>query len=135
MGTPDSVTRKFAKALTMFKFTLICLTLILLGCNSATPPAESVTVDQVAYDQKTKQSYVISGDVTLPTAHPNVPGSTLQPALFCSRCQKWYPAPPIEVLNRNPGAANCPRDSTPLTSDGPFPEERISIESTNGGSP
>ena len=98
-----------------------------VGCNRS----ETVVVEkpsfQVAYDQKSKQAYLVDGSIELPAAHPTVPKSQLQPAMFCSKCGKWYPLPPIEQLNRNPGAATCPKDQQLLTPEGLLPEKRMDI--------
>lgn len=54
-----------------------------------------------------------------PAVNPKTGRRTLVAALYCSRCRKWYPAPPLDVLQRNPGAALCPKTGEPLSLDGP----------------
>ncbi len=99
----------------------------LVGCNSEDASITEEVLWQVAYDQKSKQAFLVDSSVKLPATNPENSKSKLQPALYCASCEKWYPAPPMEQLNRTPGAAKCPKDSGPLTIDGPHPEQKLNF--------
>ncbi len=111
------------------KFLFILCLAPLVGCGSEDSTATENVLWRVAYDQKSKQAYLIETSVQLPVSNPENPRSQLQPALYCASCQKWYPAPPLEQLNRTPGAGKCPKDSGPLTVDGPLPEQKLNFRS------
>ncbi len=109
----------------MIRFLLLgVMTSFLVGCNNNIEP---ITVEELthkaAFDFKSKQAFAIDRSVQLPTTNPENPKSKLQPALYCSQCKQWYPAPPIEELNRNPGSAKCPKNGGPLSPNGPLPEQ------------
>ena len=78
----------------------------------------------VYYDRGAKAAVVYNTASEFPETHPVTGKPTLVPAMYCSHCNKWYPAPPIEVLERTPKAAICPKGSgEKLTLDGPWPDE------------
>lgn len=99
--------------------------MVLLGCSGQEVVTVHRPVSQVAFDQKSKEAVLVLGDVTLPITHPENARSQLQPAMYCEQCRKWYPVPPLDELNRNPGAGRCPRHRTPLSLEGPVPEKTI----------
>lgn len=76
----------------------------------------------VYVDLKTKQPVVQLACEEVPARHPETGKRTLMPGLYCPTCGRWHPAPPFETLQRTPGAALCPTDRTPLTTDGPWPQ-------------
>ena len=110
----------------MFRF--LCLLLfstLLVGCNHAESTSAEKVTRKAAYDSKSKKAFAVDSSVQLPTRNPENSKSKLQPALYCSECKKWYPAPPLEELNRNPGAAKCPKTGAPLSLEGPLPKQTI----------
>ncbi|MES2792513.1 MAG: hypothetical protein V4719_23065 [Planctomycetota bacterium] len=58
--------------------------------------------------------------VATPAVDPKSGKRILVPGMYCSKCQKWFPAPPPEMVERSPGGPVCPRDKTRLTVDGPL---------------
>ncbi len=78
----------------------------------------------VYYDRATKKPVVYDVGHEFPELHPQTGQRTLVPASYCETCQKWLPSPPIEVRERNPKAAQCPKGH-PLTPDGPWPDEEL----------
>lgn len=94
-----------------------------LGCGSAPPPDPRAN-QMVYYDRATQKAVVYNISRNIPALHPHTGQPTLVPALYCSQCQKWFPAPPIEVRERNPKAVICPKKHR-LTPDGPWPEESL----------
>lgn len=101
-------------------FLVFCGTLP--GCGGSPPPAESKAGRMVYFDLATKQPLVHDVATSFPAVHPQTGKPTLRPALYCPTCQKWYPAPDIDQVNRVPGAGQCPKDKTALTTDGPWPD-------------
>ena len=43
-----------------------------------------------------------------PAVNPRTGRATLVQALYCRRCNKWYPAPPEAVRERMPAGPQCP---------------------------
>jgi uncharacterized protein YbaR (Trm112 family) len=110
----------------VFRFLcLVVFSTFFVGCNSTEPTNVAEVTHKAAYDLKSKKAFAVESSVQLPTTNPEDPKSKLQPALYCTQCQKWYPAPPLEELNRNPGSAKCPKNGTPLSAEGPLPEHII----------
>ena len=95
--------------------------LLAVGCGSAPPPSPRAN-QMVYYDRATQTAVVYKASRETATIHPKTGKPTLVPASYCWKCQKWFPAPPIEVLQRNPKAAVCPKGHA-LTPDGPWPDE------------
>ena len=100
-----------------------CGLLIVLGCG-AVPPPDPQANQMVYFDRTTKKAVVYNVSREIPAMHPQTGKPTLVPALYCPQCQKWFPAPPIEVRERNPKAMICPKKHS-LTLDGPWPEESL----------
>ncbi len=99
----------------------------LFGCGSGGPSPE---IDprlgkMVYFDQETKAAVVSNIMTQTPAVHPATGRPTLVPASYCAKCQRWYPAPPIEVRERNPQSAKCPKTGGPLTLDGPWPDKSL----------
>lgn len=102
----------------------VCLAVLFaMGCESA-PPPDSNANQMVYFDRGTKKAVVYNISTELPALHPGTGKPTLDPASYCPHCKKWYPAPPLEVRERNPKANFCPKGSgEALTLDGPWPNE------------
>jgi hypothetical protein len=102
---------------------LIAVSLVgaLVGCGGSEPVAP--TPKRMVYvDTATMQPLVHDVVTSFPAKHPQTGKPTLRPALFCPTCQKWYPAPPPEEINRVPGGGKCPKDKSTLIADGPWPD-------------
>lgn len=96
---------------------------LLAGCGGGSTPSNSNPPSRMVYvDTATMQPLVHDVATSFPATHPKTGQPTLRPALYCPTCQKWYPAPDIDQVNRQPGAGQCPKDKTPLTADGPWPD-------------
>jgi uncharacterized protein YbaR (Trm112 family) len=103
---------------------LLTVVLLGIGCGPAVDgTGDAKPKDALFVDTKTGEVIIAPEATQLPALNPNTGTATLLPGLFCPKCRKWYPTPPIEVLNRNPGAASCPEDKTPLNALGPWPGE------------
>jgi len=108
---------------------IILLTLlgVLTGCQSSEPETSQEPTWKVAFDQKSKQAFAVDSTASLPATNPASPKSQLLPAWYCETCQKWYPVPPLEQINRSQGAGVCPKDGKALTPNGPRPEKEIAL--------
>ena len=101
---------------------LLLAGLALMGCGRNTS-ADSPAKRMVYVDTATMQPLVHDVAASFPAIHPQTGKPTLRPALWCATCRKWYPAPAVDEINRVPGAGLCPKDKTPLTGDGPWPND------------
>ena len=99
---------------------LVCC--VVAGCGGAASTAPPPAPKMVYVDTATMQPLVHDVATSFPAVHPRTGKPTLRPALYCSTCRQWYPTPSIEDLNRTPGAGLCPKDQTPLTTEGPWPD-------------
>ena len=96
---------------------------LLAGCGDSAPKTAAPTGRMVYVDTATMQPLVHEVSTSFPVVHPKTGKPTLRPALYCPTCKKWSPAPDIDQINRVPGSGLCPKDKTPLTVDGPWPED------------
>jgi len=97
-------------------FTLAMVT----GCSES---ESTPTVERMVYiDTATDEPLVYSIHAEWPVAHPQTGQLTLVPAMHCAQCQKWRALPPMDVVQRSPGARKCPVCGTELVADGPWPE-------------
>lgn len=97
------------------------LAMIAVGCGE--PVAEKpAPADVVYFDRATKKPVVAAAADKIPAAHPVTGKRTLVPALYCRKCRKWRPAPPVELQQRDPTARDCPQHKIRMTTDGPRPE-------------
>ena len=106
----------------IFVISSACLGVALAGCGSSAPTQPEPAKRMVYMDTATMKPLVHELAATFPAAHPQTGQRTLRPALYCSKCQAWYPVPDLERLNRTPGAGLCPKDKSPLTVEGPWPD-------------
>ena len=99
---------------------LVCfipaLTCILVGCDSGGGEAVSEAVFVCTESLEVFRLPVQSP----PPVHPKTGRATLAPGLYCSKCDKWYPAPPLEAVGGNAGAITCPVHRDALSSTGPI---------------
>ncbi len=77
----------------------------------------------VYVDTVTKKPIVMEIADSFPATNPETDKRTLMPAMYCPKCSKWHPVPPLDQINRTPRATQCPKTGTQLTPDGPWPEE------------
>jgi len=104
---------------------IICALSVLIFASSCDSPApiEDPHAGQMVYiDTATDTPLAANISRETPAIHPDTGKRTLVPALYCATCQKWYPAPPLEILQRNPAAAQCPKSHGKLSTEGPWPE-------------
>ena len=92
-----------------------------IGCGSGDTSA-GPNADMVYVDTETFVAVVAPRSGTVPTINPATGQRTLMPGLYCQVCKKWYPVPSPEQINRQNGAALCPKTKTPMIADGPWPE-------------
>ena len=97
--------------------------LVLAGCGRVAPSSAAPTQRMVYVDTATMRPLVHEVASSFPAVHPTTGKPTLRPALYCSACRQWYPAPAIDQVNRVPGAGQCPKHKTPLTAEGPWPDD------------
>ncbi|WP_417731778.1 hypothetical protein [Rosistilla oblonga] len=99
-----------------------CLLLLAaIGCGETAPPVAEVT-QSVYVDTDTMQAIVADTATQTPAVHPVTGKRTLQPALYCPKCERWHAIPSVEQINRKPGATRCPKTGAEMTADGPWPE-------------
>lgn len=108
----------------------IVFCVFLAGCGGSSPSSDPHANRMVYVDTATMQPLVHDVATSFPAVHPTTGKPTLRPALYCVKCKKWYPAPAVDQVNRIPGAGQCPRDKTPLTADGPWPDATASAVPT-----
>lgn len=101
----------------------------LMGCGGSAPQVDARAGRMVYVDTATMQPLVHDAATSFPAEHPQTGKRTLRPALYCPTCQKWYPAPAAEQVNHVRGAGLCPKDKTPLTAEGPWPNEAAAMPS------
>ncbi|TWT55296.1 hypothetical protein KOR42_29240 [Thalassoglobus neptunius] len=116
---------------------LICVCIILVaGCGSSDVASVSKPQVQVAFDLKSRSAFTIPASINLPSENPQNPGSNLQLAMYCPECDRWYPAPPLEQIHRTPGVGECRKHGTPLSFEGPLPEQSIPfLDENTAGTP
>lgn len=95
----------------------------LAGCGDSAAKTAVSTGRMVYVDTATMQPLVHDVSASFPVVHPKTGKPTLRPALYCPACKKWSPAPDLDQINRVPGSGLCPKDNTPLTAEGPWPED------------
>lgn len=108
----------------MRHFCLLTTVLIIqtcTGCGSSDTSA-GADADMVYVDTKTFVAVVAPKSGSVPIINPATGQRTLMPGLYCPDCEKWYPVPSPEQINRQKGAALCPKTKTPMIADGPWPE-------------
>ncbi|MBX3443224.1 MAG: hypothetical protein KF774_12530 [Planctomyces sp.] len=104
-----------------WRFALVAAGLCLQsGCTAEN--AEDILPETVYYDTATKSTFVMERAFETPAVHPQTGRPTLVPAIHCPKCSQWRPTPPVEELQRNPKAMECPRCGTRMSFDGPLPD-------------
>ena len=93
------------------------------GCGQKQTAEPDKPPQMVYVDVQTKSVVVAPRTKDTPAVNPKTGRRTLMPGLYCSHCRRWHPAPPLQVVQRNPAARKCPKCKRSLTSEGPFPDE------------
>ena len=94
----------------------------LSGCG-APDEVETAVVQRAVYvDTKTLKAVVCDVVKDPPAVNPVTGKRTLMPALYCPKCLRWHPLPPLDQINRTPNATKCSKTGATLTADGPWPE-------------
>jgi hypothetical protein len=92
-----------------------------VGCGGGTEEASDV--DRMVYfDTKTKTAVVAEVSDETPALNLTTGRKTLMPALYCPKCESWHSVPPLDQINRIPGATKCRKTGADLTFEGPWPE-------------
>lgn len=76
---------------------------------------EEITLINTATGEVSRSEWILT-----PALDPKTGKRTVQQAMYCEKCQKWYPAPPAAMAERSPGGPVCYRDQTRLSLDGPL---------------
>ena len=79
---------------------------------------EEITLINTATGEVSRSPWIMT-----PAGDPKTGTLTIQQAMYCEKCQKWYPAPPPEMAERTPGGPVCYRDQTRLSINGPLPSQ------------
>jgi hypothetical protein len=99
---------------------VLCASLWACGCSSDEPAAAEEGQGTAYICTETSDVFAVSGDEPK-AVNPQTGRRTLAPAMYCESCQKWYPAPPLETLQRTPGASLCPKTGQSMAVAGPLP--------------
>ncbi len=92
----------------------------LAGCADESAVVEPPT-EMVFVDVESGSPVTAPPSTDLPALHPETGRRTLMPGLYCPQCRQWHPAPPLEELQRNPEARQCPKCGAAMSADGPAP--------------
>ena len=92
---------------------------VLAGERSA-PPREEERQTMVFVCHESGETFVLRARNTMET-HPRTGKATLTPGLYCQQCGTWRASPPLEILQQDPGARNCPVHKSAMSSTGPAP--------------
>lgn len=93
---------------------------VLAGDRSA-PVRDDERQMMVFVCQETGEAFALRASNTIET-NPKTGKATLLPGLYCDECTKWRISPPLDVLQQNPSARNCPVHKIPMNSNGPSPK-------------
>lgn len=99
--------------------TSICA--LISGCGHE-PVVIADTSQRVYVDIATQKALMLPIQDKVPAKHPETGKNTLVPALYCPQCGRWYPAPPMEVVQRTGTASRCPQGGHPMSPHGPSPQ-------------
>ena len=91
------------------------------GCAKPAPPAAAVEETVIYFDTETKAAVPSPPATEFPAVNSRTGKRTLMPAAWCSGCNAWHAAPPIEEVQRNPKALLCPKTGAKLNPKGPEP--------------
>lgn len=93
---------------------------LIAGCSQQ--PVVAEVQDRVYFDLATQQPITLPVQAaSLPAEHPQTGKKTLVSALYCPQCDRWYPSPPMEVVQRTGAASRCPKGGHSMSPHGPRP--------------
>jgi hypothetical protein len=101
---------------------VVVVVVVCAGCGGE-PPADPLAGQMVYVDRETGRPTVANIAREVPALHPDTGKRSLDPALYCSKCQEWRVVPSLEVMQRDSRAMTCRQCGTKLTKDGPWPTE------------
>ncbi|NLS91766.1 MAG: hypothetical protein GXX96_06245 [Planctomycetaceae bacterium] len=114
-------------------FLLAAVPAVFAGCGKSESPSPTGREGKmVCVDTATKEAIVMPVADTFPAPNPRTGKRTMMPAMYCLKCARWHPVPPPDQINRTPKATTCPKTGTPLTLDGPWPEEESTASARAG---
>ncbi len=90
---------------------IVLLLLLGAGCGGAAPRLTHVPT---GWSSMTRDEAANRGKTSRRRRLPSIPATgraTLVPASYCPVCKAWQPSPSIELRQRNPKAALCPKDT------------------------
>jgi hypothetical protein len=91
------------------------------SCHRSGTESSIAAKELVLIDSKTGDVFQAPLGTAVPAKNPQTKKQNLVNAMYCEKCAKWYPVPPLEVLQRNPRARQCPKTGNPLKPTGPIP--------------
>jgi DNA-directed RNA polymerase subunit RPC12/RpoP len=103
-------------------FLCAAVPIILCGCSHEGSEPTTQATQMVYVDLQTNKAVVGDRSDVVPAVNPATGERSLMPGMYCSRCGQWRPAPPLEELQRNPAARQCPRCGSAMSADGPWPK-------------
>ncbi|MCA9121231.1 MAG: hypothetical protein H6822_21715 [Planctomycetaceae bacterium] len=92
------------------------------GCGGSEEATTNVVPRAVYVDTLTMKAMVCDVEGEAPLVNPATGKRTLMPGLYCPKCQRWHPLPPLDQINRTPNATKCSKTGVELVADGPWPE-------------
>lgn len=105
----------------LFLIWLAVISIVISGCGTADETGSDEPPTMMFVDVKTGEARALPATAEVPVVNPDTGQRTMMPAMYCETCEKWYPVPPAEQLNRAQGAGMCPKHKTPLKAVGPRP--------------
>ena len=93
------------------------------GCSRGQADSTATPETVVYFDTATQQTLSLPDSGEWPATHPETGKRTLVPARHCSQCDRWHASPPLDVLQREPQARNCPYCGQPVQSSPPAAED------------
>jgi hypothetical protein len=91
------------------------------GCAKPAPPTAAVEETVIYFDTEAKTAVLSPPATEFPAVNTKTGKRTLMPAAWCSGCDAWHAAPPIEEIQRNPKSLICPETGAKLNPKGPEP--------------
>jgi hypothetical protein len=94
-----------------------------LAGDGTTSARESDLQEVVYICQESGETFLLRAK-SASEKHPKTGRPTLMPGLYCEKCGTWRASPPLDVLQQSPSARLCPKDRSPMTTQGPRPDNR-----------
>jgi hypothetical protein len=101
---------------------LLGFVVIFAGCGSKETDAAAREIVFVCTE--TREVFHLPAQAA-PALNPKTGKPTLAPGLYCAKCDKWFPTPPLDVVGGNPGALTCPVHHRALVPEGPKPASPV----------